>query len=353
MQVYIIATLREANKLLDFRRSKPSQNMIHLRFPFTLLLLTFSVLWSSNVHAQDSLLVHYNFDYNVKDQSNSGNDGIAKGILYKTDRNGVDSSAAFFSGTASQITIPYGDLLLDNYTYSLWVSIDSLPKVGTSQVILGIGGPGGDQIVQVANKTGSIGSILGFYGGGYSKNGTIDRITNGQLPSAKTWYHLALTRSDSVIKFYVNCKLVSEIKTQSTAHYGNGSFYKATIGSRYDNSKSLIGKVDDLKIFNTVLSEDDIKILCSTTSVRTPEYNFGMDIYPIPSSGIVNLKSNSAHFDEVEIYNEMGQLVRQNHFQNGVKEATISLSDLGSGSYFIRVKKEGSQISNTKILLVK
>jgi len=82
------------------------------------------------------------------------------------------------------------------------------------------------------------------------------------------------------------------------------------------------------------------------TDVSVPALTAYFNIYPNPVSDVLNIRS-STELTTVAIYNITGQLERMVRVQG--KEATINLSDLCSGVYFIRINTaEG--VRNSRII---
>ena len=68
-------------------------------------------------------------------------------------------------------------------------------------------------------------------------------------------------------------------------------------------------------------------------------------IYPNPTNSKVNIKSENK-FDEVEIYNILGQKVLSSKI---LENQEIDMSSLTSWTYFLKLKSE-SLIKNAKII---
>jgi hypothetical protein len=67
-------------------------------------------------------------------------------------------------------------------------------------------------------------------------------------------------------------------------------------------------------------------------------------VYPIPTTGILTIQSNTT-ITQIEIYNQLGQLVKFNTNQN-----TIDISSVSQGSYFIKIKDENGNIGTKKVV---
>jgi hypothetical protein len=67
-------------------------------------------------------------------------------------------------------------------------------------------------------------------------------------------------------------------------------------------------------------------------------------VYPIPTTGILTIQSSTT-IVQIEIYNQLGQLVKFNTNQN-----TIDISSVSQGLYFIKIKDEYGNIGNQKVV---
>ena len=71
---------------------------------------------------------------------------------------------------------------------------------------------------------------------------------------------------------------------------------------------------------------------------------FDFSVYPIPTTGILNIQSKTA-ITQIEIHNLLGQLVKSNNNKN-----TIDISSVRQGCYFIKLKDENGNIGTQKVL---
>jgi len=112
----------------------------------------------------------------------------------------------------------------------------------------------------------------------------------------KTWYHLVVTFDGKTLSFYVNSVLVGSesISTPTNADKN------ATIGSGYDGGgyQPLVGSVDQVRIFNRPLSEEEIKALYKEELYKIDISSFNLTNPPTkawkePTKVYVALESNS------------------------------------------------------------
>ncbi len=81
---------------------------------------------------------------------------------------------------------------------------------------------------------------------------------------------------------------------------------------------------------------------------NTPENLSGIELYPNPSSKLIQIKTNDfVKIKSLEIINELGQLVGKNIELNG---NLLDVSTLTDGIYFIRLIMENNQIISKRII---
>ena len=103
------------------------------------------------------------------------------------------------------------------------------------------------------------------------------------------------------------------------------------------------GLIDDVYIFNRLLSEVEIGLLfednplCIRTSIG-PSISSPYSLFPNPSSGMINIKREDSEGAEVDvsITDIQGRTVFRNNWDEGL-EKTIDLSKQGQGVYFLKV----------------
>lgn len=89
------------------------------------------------------------------------------------------------------------------------------------------------------------------------------------------------------------------------------------------------------------------------TGVSTTQTPVNADVYPNPTSDVVNLQfgDNSNGLYVIEVYNTLGQSLSASQFSaTPSARATVSLTDFADGIYFITVRKvDGTETSTFKI----
>ena len=197
-------------------------------------------------------IVRYHFDGNVLDSSINPNHGSVTG---NEDYDpGIVGDAFNFDGSTRVIsTSPLDFALTDKFSTSFWIknsdSNGSYPRIiskeGTSGVDLGW---------MIFMQGGNIGSVMGKTFGSdslYSQTNTI-AYNDG------FWHHVAMTYDGlgdvSGINWYVDGSPVSDSDIWNTAT----SSVTNSAELRISGNPQFVGQVDEVRIYNSELSEDQI-----------------------------------------------------------------------------------------------
>ena len=225
-----------------------------------LTLLLFSNVLSFAQISVDGLIRNYTFTGNANDSSGLNLHGTVTNAILTADRFNVPNSAYRFNGQTSFIDIPFIGLDLLEYTYSVWANTTTLPPFGTGTIVLAIGTPYNDQVINTNN---SVGVNTGWGGNGYNLTGPPQYIAySGQALAINDWVHITMVRTKKKLSCYINCELVKEDSTfqNHAPSYGNDQI--ARIGARQNGATFFNGKIDDLKIYNRPLSYEEITEFC-------------------------------------------------------------------------------------------
>jgi Concanavalin A-like lectin/glucanases superfamily/Ig-like domain CHU_C associated len=222
-----------------------------------------SVSGSGIVTVNPLLVACYPFNGNAQD-SKGGHDGTVSGASLTTDRSGNANSAYSFDGSNSFIQLNNPDDFKNNtYTYSAWVNPSVLPISGEFQSIIGIGG---GQVLGFGYTTGPAWAMTSYY----NSSPPVYDVTPASTvnATANVWHQVTVVRNSYQVKIYVDGNLVITSSSSGTTipTYTNSNpsvVYRATIGTRPDlnNIQFFNGKIDDVKIYNGVLNDNQVKAL--------------------------------------------------------------------------------------------
>ena len=209
----------------------------------------------------DGLIGYWSFDegtgYSVQDDSGNGNDGTIYGASWTT--SSVLGNALNFDGVDDLIEFSSPVLNIPPYTICAWVKPDSTS--GDYRYILSNGGGanlGYGFFMQLTNN------------GEYQFGGKRPDANHGsrRYPASSTdwtficgsWDGIELTN----IKLYINGEFVSgTFKTDVDTH---ANPFDLRIGSSHENMYSFNGDIDEVRIYNRVLGDNEIKALYNNPS---------------------------------------------------------------------------------------
>ncbi len=231
-----------------------------------------------NLYSQiptDSLIGFWPFNGNADDLSVNNNNGTVNGATLVPDRFGNNNSAYYFDGS-DYISIPHSTTLnmQDSLSFSVWVKPESLS--GTRMVF------------GKSNYTTKTNYLLRIKPSGYIQWEYNGYTNTDSVPlQINTWSHIVVTASGpgQVKRVYINNQLVKETLTSS------GPFGMITnpftIGYASYGSEYFVGAIDDIRMYNKVLSDSEIDALfnesCNLTSSITET---ACDSYTAPDGQI-------------------------------------------------------------------
>ena len=163
----------------------------------------------------------------MNDLQTVGNAQVSTSVKkYGTGSISFDGSTAYLLSPATgALGFGTGDFTIENWIY--------FPST-----------PGNGQFLRSGGSGNTNGIAWQFYSGNlqlYSQNNALE-IQAAWSPSATTWYHVALTRSGTTLRIFVNGTQIGSNATSSTS-FVDGAIYVAYGGAGYLN-----GYLDDLRI---------------------------------------------------------------------------------------------------------
>ncbi|WP_165779118.1 LamG-like jellyroll fold domain-containing protein [Rhodohalobacter barkolensis] len=193
----------------------------------------------------NGLVASYPFNGNANDETGNGFEGTVYGASLTEDRFGNINSAYGFNGTNSHIDLPSSVLNEEAGTISIWFNVSN--EFGTSY--------NSGHIFSSANFTSPDGTRLYLWVKADNSFGSsfISEIM-GEVPiNREAWHHAVLTWDDNMANLYLNGTKVESISG------GRPAAERVTIGSYGHGFNAFFeGKIDDAKIYNIALSEDQV-----------------------------------------------------------------------------------------------
>jgi hypothetical protein len=203
--------------------------------------------------SSDGLVAYWPMDEGqgnvIKDKSGNGNDGTIRGGVKWID--GKHGKALEFNGIDSYVDCGNKDSLniSEEITIAAWVKLYSLKGGG---IVSKYGGKTGGYFLAPCWRDDG----LPYFFIRETKTGaTVSIIGNRHKLELNKWYHLVATaKKGDKIKLYIDGVLVGENKAMDKSF--SNDIDSLVIG-RY--SESLNGAIEDIKIYNRVLSGEEIK----------------------------------------------------------------------------------------------
>jgi len=242
----------------------------------TILLLSFLCSISiGNAQITNGLVSHFAFDSSatiaypsIVDDSGmvaSSNNAYMGNVQLMMDRNNMPNQALYFDGTNGQRAYIDADVVntSNDYTFAHWVYVETGSSGGGRLVGGRYGGSanaiGGPHTYLTASNEVEV-SVWGSNGGTLLARATSSALTPG------TWYHVAVTKSGTTLKLYLNGVLQQQ--DVLTAASPNIMFWN--IGGRsVSNSLTHEGGIDDIIFYDRALSQSEVTQLNANTIVPT------------------------------------------------------------------------------------
>ncbi|MCY4401552.1 MAG: LamG domain-containing protein [Candidatus Poribacteria bacterium] len=242
----------------------------------TLLILIIAVSFCSNALAtlQNGLIVYYPFDEangkTASDNSKNNNDGELLGSAAWAPNEGkIDGAARFDGAEGSVVDENGGDYIngLEAFSISVWVKADTVPN--DRGIVFGRDPDGGDNIFGLRYDAASWATA----GGTNLVKGAISTTGGGQAYEGKSdvqtteWQHLVFTwKSGMKLALYVNAELDDDPIHNDDAKEGSisgATKFMVGKGAKDNNGTSWVGLIDEVRIYDRVLTENEIAELAT------------------------------------------------------------------------------------------
>lgn len=201
---------------------------------------------------KNGLIADYRLDGNALDNTSNANHGTVSSATPTSDRLGNPSKAFYFNGTDSLITLPQSsaiNALNNEFTVSVWAKFDGSKS---EKHILGRsnGTFANNKWILIYVPTSDTLSLHAFNVGSYN---VFQAPASWSHPTTD-WYHVAVTKSGTTYTLYINGIKASQDTGPLNLPSITAPF---TIGG-VEGVNMMKGKLDDLKIYNRVLSDKEI-----------------------------------------------------------------------------------------------
>ena len=276
------------------------------------------------------------FTGNANDLSINGNNGTVNGATLCNDRNNISNNAYQFNGSSSISAISTPSLNWGNsaYSISVWAlntspfnSFESIATKGYSVM------PYTAWILRFENT-----SLRWFAGTTYNSswlnNADVTAIGNF---NSNNWYHIVavFNPANSTASLYINGVLNISISATSNVNPNNSDplYFGAS-----SSGENLSGNLDDIGIWNRVLTQQEITSLYTSSTVGVNEVSQSnlFSVYPNPANSQINVKADAKLLGSIyTVYDNTGKLVLTGKIIS--ENTTIELGNLSGGIYLFSV----------------
>jgi hypothetical protein len=206
-------------------------------------------------------------DKSIADLSGNGNDGILQGNPKLAD--GKFGKALRFDGSADYVNCGNKDTLVMTKTITVQFYFRTEKKMSVFEDRQAVVGKHYLEYEVGIYPAGAIHTYTSDGAAGYDEG--INVAIAGKLPdgdadwSVDKWYHLAWTLKDALETVYVNGVKIGEF---TKPHAGTkAGLHNVEIGRRVEGSLPYKGYIDEVAIFNSVLTQADIQN-CATNGME-------------------------------------------------------------------------------------
>ena len=309
------------------------------------LLLSIFVLISFNSFSQNlqsGLVAHFPLDGTGDDVSVLNIDGSVVNTTPSTGVLGMPLSALYFNESLpSTLIAGTSDRGISNqFSVSVWVKTSIT----------------GDHLISKYDWPSDQGYFLAIFQDKATVGGRDNSNNYLQLQGTSTitdgnWHHLVGTCDGNTWNIYVDCVLENTMTTTTpTPLFSNA--IPLTIGYYYLGFSGdylyYTGDLDDARIYNRVVTTQEISLLCDENLLSTNEIEPKNEVVvsTLNAEGLfgISWSGNENYF--VEVYNLNGQIVFSMN-----KQGEIDLNTQSAGIYLLTVKGEnGTIIHQQKII---
>ena len=247
----------------------------------------------------NGLVAYYPFNGNANDESGSGNTGVVHGPDLTT--NGWSGSAYDFGSELDYIEAADSSSLdvTNALTLSAWINLDSLPGANNRGIVskYSMEGERGYSLSYAANP-----NTFKFY---ISANGESAQSVEGKtVLETGRWYHLCgVFKPEHSMRIYVDGQLDGERTNDVPSHiFNNTTPLWIGVVSYLEDWLSFDGQIDEVRVYNRVLSSTEVAQLNGIHSVQTAVAGaYSITNLPIPADYVVTafMDSNSNGVQDV------------------------------------------------------
>lgn len=324
-----------------------------------LALISFALSTFSQINLENGLVAFFPFTGNTADSSSFSNNGDIYGATLTADRYGNENSAYYFDGIDDYIEVIADANLSASTTelsISVWLKIDNYDESENKEAYIldksVYDSNSSDWGVKYYDKDQNPSTEeLRFCGPLFTPPGTNTSIGywSTTSPQEDEWYHVVINYdlNDSQEIFINGVSESSVGSTPSTFWENNASLI---IGKAANNSSYFNGTIDEIRIYNRILTQEEILFLYDeTSSMYNSNISDNFQIYPNPANHLININiaDNLKYNSSYKIFDISGKTVSTGY----LTDSKINVSQLEKGIYLFQLFNDIKTIGFQKITI--
>ena len=236
------------------------------------------------VNLNKGLLVYLPFSGNIADSSGNGNPTTSTGNVLTYDTHGYANSAFGATGSGEKVyvqnngsiildtafSLSFGVMLNDNSTETYISMVDPVTGKGPSFIV-------GSTLLGYTKKIDVGVDDISLGCGNYGTNDNVNIAdSTGFIPNPGSWYNMIVIYHKGSLKFYVNGTLVSS-KVGNGTQVLNCPNSQMIVGGWWNSDpQSFNGKMDNIRLYNRVLTTNEIAKLSSNYQITSNSVKPGL-----------------------------------------------------------------------------
>jgi hypothetical protein len=210
---------------------------------------------------KDGLVAYFPFNGNAKDESGNNFNGIVNKASLANDRFNNTNQAYNFDVNSNIIVPLDNNRFKSDFTISIWVYLDELSKTFDYPTFMKSQNP--SFYFQFVLFKSGLNEKISFYfiGNPGTAQQIVDGAVNGPFNSYNKWYHVVLANKGKVNELYIDglrysvsngASQIQGLVKETYVQFGSAGFLPF---------ESFIGKLDDIRLYNRLLTQEEITYL--------------------------------------------------------------------------------------------
>lgn len=306
--------------------------------------MMFLAICSTCQNLDEGLQGYYQFNNQFEDNSPNEIEGIGINVSPTIGLEEESNTAFSFNGSDSYINLGSNDRsITEKVSLSAWIRTFNNKR---------------QFVVSKYNSDEGLGYFLGIedglaFIGGRDGSGQFTQVYGINSINDGVWHHIVGIVDKNIWQIWVDCSLENTTETTSNNVVLNcndpltiGNWFQGNGNGEY---RVFEGVIDEVRIYNRALQEEDITSLCNIQLVNTDdrasiEKQYEIIIFPNPTDLAINFKIDTPIESEI-IYNLLD--LNKKVLKSGVIDGPLYLTKLSAGMYLIQL------ITDDKVIITK